>query len=411
MKLKRILLTTSFIAIALAPFSTSVYAASGQYFSMFTFTNPAELSLLLLPYKDPITGETVTQHQQLTIGEQNVWYDINYTGTSGPVTIPSLIGTGSVDSNNYYALWSLAYAARLNDKLVFGLNVGHPFQGEVTYPQDAFTRFAATKFWISNWDFSPSLAYQFDPYFSVGGGLDFQRLWGLISNVVPLRLPPAFNVSEHAFNTQVVGWGYGWHIGMLLHPLKGTFLNLFYYSNVPCGKLSGPSNLEGYPSTTSITHVTLPATTSFKVFQAFTPRWGITGRVDYTVWSTVQNIIFDNTALFNRTINLAYHFRNTWRYVLALRYAPPKWVIAVGASLNETPTRVAVSRITNAENNYPILGFDVTREITKNIKFGVNYYHSFIGKIHLNNVQNGVLTNGTTDISSDHLELRLTFLI
>lgn len=393
-------------------FSSWLDAASSQYFSDYTWQNPADYAFNVLPYKDPKSGETLTPHQQLTLGQTNIFSTINFNGVSGPMTNPftspnqPMVGY-TTSTANYNPLESLAYYLRFNPKWVFGLNVGHPFQSLTEFPEDAFTRFAITKSYYQSVDIAPGLAFQPIQWLALGVGFDALRFHAELANNIPGI--PILNIPEAAFDIKATDWGYGWHAGMTLHPAKGTFLSLVYYSSVALSDLAGAATLTGVATTHTFTEATIPSFTRLKVLQALSERWALVGQAGYTGWSSIKVITLYNTPLGD--IDLPFNYRNTWRYGAGVRYAPPGWVVLTGITFEQTPSNPIDRRLSFPEKNYYSVGFDIDHLFAKHIRAGVGYYHAFVGHVFINNNLGGIITQGDANSYGDELEFHLTFLV
>jgi long-subunit fatty acid transport protein len=388
-------------------------AASGQYFSETTYQNPAELTLFLMPGIDPKTGESVYYHQKFMAVESNLFARNEFTGLSGPVNPffdPNQPSFGTAISNNYIPIFSFAYTAKLSDQSVFNINIGHPLVAVGEYADDSFSRFSATKGIYQSWSIQPNIALKINDLVSVGIGTDFMQVDAQLTTDIPGI--PFFGIPQTTFDNKIKDWAEGWHAGVMLHPWIGTFLGFSYFSPIEFN-LTGASTLtgNGVNQTSNITGspVTFPSTERLKLYQAFSRKWGVIGRVDHTDWSYIKEIPLNNTTLGD--ISIPFNYRNTWRYGLGLRYAPRGWEFISGATYNQTPTNPRDARITGPEKNYISAGGSVEKQLNKNFRVAFAYFHAFIGNnIPIDSNASDILTQGLARANANEFEITVTLL-
>lgn len=383
--------------------STIVIASSGQYFSDSTYQNPAELMLTILPTIDPSTGKKVTHNQRIMLAATNIWFWTSFSGISGPLGATS---AGYVSANTYNPLVSLAYTGRLNNKWIFGLNIGHPIQAYSNLPSDSFIRFSGYKSDYEAVDISPSISYEINKKISLGAGFDSERLMSDLANQIP-GIPGFF--PESRFQLKTAGWGWGWHAGALYQPKLGTLLSLAYYSTIEMNHMTGESSLEGAIDAPIQSSVELPSIIRLKAEQFLNPQFGLIGRIDYTTWSTIQNVVVNNTQFGPVTIPFLYH--NTFRYGLGAVYLPSLWAFTAGLTYEETPASASAQRVTQPGIDSWSLGLDAERTLTRNLKAAIGYYHQFNNSTGINALNNGIINQGLSHTAGNEVELRMTLLL
>lgn len=386
--------------------STSALASAGRYSSEFAWNNPADIIIY-----EPNMGIDPDQfRQKLTLGEARFSNNASFTGTSGLLGLPPDSGTAA----SHTTLWigpSLNYILRLSEKLAFGFSLGHPFETSIEYPQNSLVRFNGVEFTVNSLNIAPSLAYLITPHVAVGGGFDAQQVAAKTSGM----FPAPFLLDELFLDNDLKGWGWGWHAGITARPFIGTFIGLSYTSSVR-QHLTGNSTLTSVGSGALVatsdptTPITMPSYTALKLFQALSLNWGILAEIDYTDWSTVQELLIENTAL-GVNVSSPTNFHGVYRFVGGARYAKNPWVVFAGAAYEQSPTNNVNRTITGSEINYWALGLSGEYSLTKNASFSLGYYYYPVGNVPIANTTAIASTNGTAHVTSNELEAKLKLYV
>jgi long-chain fatty acid transport protein len=277
------------------PFDMGAAQASNATTEIY---NPAGLTML----KDPqIVGS-------------DIWFQqsIEYKGnvTKVPTNTTQHGEAGTTFSANLPAVF---FSTPITDKLAVGFSYSVPYGSPTgpTYSENAIVGYSYTELLLNTQNYSGALAYQFADKWSFGAGLNYQQMNVDFKNVI--FAGPNGNLG---FNNTGSGNAWWWHAGILFVPTKATRLGFTYWSPVN-QKLEGDSTLTGAINNTSDNlkmDLHIPPTYVFSVFQALSQSWGMNITIGYTPWSTLSNVVLENSAAGSITTEGVYN--DTWRATL-----------------------------------------------------------------------------------------------
>ena len=138
---------------------------------------------------------------------------------------------------------NLYLSYKVNDRIGLGLGISAPFGLKTEYDDDWIGRFHSQSFDIQTINVNPSIAFKINDSWSVGAGLNLQRIEATYNkrNVAALdSIPGAF--FESGTTTKIKNTAYGWNIGAMFHPSEDTRIGLSYRSKIK-HKASGHSDV------------------------------------------------------------------------------------------------------------------------------------------------------------------------
>lgn len=338
------------------------------------FTNPA--------------GLTELHHQQLVATMVGVMGSTKFTGTTTTPLFPTPPETGTASSKLRGLLPSLYYAAPLSEKIVFGFGETVPFALGTNYAKDSIVRYAATRSQIAVIDVGPSLGYKINDAFSVGFGVDIQRLTFTLNHMYgpPLSFPDSEVQNTYA------GWGYGWHGGILYKVLPTTRLGLSYNS-MTMFHTSGPSTLFGSPNasfriTDQKANAALPARAQLSAYHDINPQWAVMGTLFYTNWSTLNQLTLRNVLLPNGSampITIPFEYHNTFDYSVGVNYKKDeKWLFRTGVQFMNTPSNNRDRSVVDPVGSGVIVGIGAHYQQNKTLEYDIGYAHGFLQNTDMN---------------------------
>jgi long-chain fatty acid transport protein len=115
-----------------------------QYFAGISYNNPSELFKV--------------NKDLLVAGSANSYADLGFTGSVLDFN-NFQYNSGISHSKTFTPLPYGRLAHRLNDKTVIGVDVTEPFNSNLNWGTDTFTRFANTQNYLTDVDVSPKIAY------------------------------------------------------------------------------------------------------------------------------------------------------------------------------------------------------------------------------------------------------------
>jgi long-chain fatty acid transport protein len=399
-----------FLPIFLSAFSLSSLASNFQDFSGITYSNPAELTLMV-------------QDSQLILGDLYMPEapHINFTGT---VTVPDLYGgppvvsTGNSQNTDFTHFPYGRIAKRLFKQWVIGLDVTKPFSSDIIFPSDSSVRYSVTTSAMKSTDVAPNIAYQFSgplSNLSLGAGLDYMYYSiGLNADYPSFPSPTsAFGSGSDLFITNhASNEAWGWHVGALYHLFAPTFIGLSYFSEVRQHFTGGTSTFTGFPDSDSFTTtLDLPATTNFSIMQMLSQQWSILFKIHYSQWSTLQQVVLGNMSGPSPTSVINLMYKDTWRFDLGTRYKmTPKWTVGALVGYDQTPTSDPYRTLALPGVDQYLVGALAEYKITKTAALQATYGHVFSGHAPFNNVDpnTGITTVGNASIYGNAVGLQLT---
>lgn len=463
--------------------------AAAAYDASTIFYNPAGMSFL----EDKVTN---------TFGASYILPSIQFTNRGSrtapgsPISQPTT-GENQTASNNAGFFNSsvpqfyLAY--KINNKFSVGLGINAPFGLETDWNERSVLRYNATNSRITNVNINPSASYKILDNLSIGAGfnasytqaglssaIDFglinaQFAGGVQSAVlnnaaIPAALRPTAAAAAAGATAVTVGgvtpqtrdgfvrfggegWAYGWNVGLLYEPIKGTRLGLSFrsnlnttidghsrFTNVPAyAALNAPvtaavtaalTPLAGAPTAGAIgtavgtsvgasgaslatrfvtnrpisADVDLPMTASGSFVQKVTPAFSVLGDVTWTRWSSVQQIaiIYNDLPAASPT-PLALNYKNTFKYSLGATYEAGAALFRLGVAYDNTPVESSTTRTPRLPDSDRVtIGAGLTFRVSKSVSVDLAYNHLFFQSSNINNADNaGHVAIGTFNTHAD----------
>lgn len=306
-------------------------------------------------------GMTQLQDRELSFGSTLIKPSYKFRNQGSSVS-PAATGNDGGDAGGLAALPNAYFSMALARDWYAGLGIGAPFGLTTHYDPDWVGRFHSIEFDIKTYNINPSLAWRVTDAFSLGVGLNWQRMearYERMAAVASSALPPAFwpAVQNTRVALDATSEAWGWNAGGLLKLGSGTKLGLSYRSAIK-HDLSGTlksSNQAISPDVLASASLKLPDTFIASVSQQLGPNWELLGDVSRTGWSKIDSIaiVRDSGALAGSTAQtLDAHFRDTWRVALgANQRLDDHWKLRYGVAWDQTPVRDASTRLVSLPDN------------------------------------------------------------
>ncbi|MGL6028272.1 MAG: OmpP1/FadL family transporter [Legionella sp.] len=379
---------------ALCFFSLTAQANVLQYFAGISYNNPSEL----FKVKD----------YTFLIGGTGSYADLGFTGSSLNFNTFQY-DSGQSHSRTYTLLPYGRIAKRLNEKTVIALDVTEPFNSNLNWGNDAFTRFANTQNYLLDVDISPKLSYALHPKLQIGGGLNFNFLR---NNEVNWALPTGPTTSDIMINKST-SFGLGYNLGATYIINQSNFLGLTYYSKIK-QDTTGDSRLGSRYSDAYYFNFNMPATTALSYVHIFNPTWLMSLHVFQTQWNINQYIRLYNTAapapLTNFVFNMS--FSKSYAYLAAFRNQwTPKLGLTLVGMIDDGPEKNNLRTITFPSDTQYFLGLMGDYHLTPKTSIELLYGHVFSWPGIQNSVMtdNGFIpfTTGKVNINTHVIDLKL----
>lgn len=309
-------------------------AASGENIS-FSFWNPA----LLLNAKQTslyLSGAYVVPSMDASV---TLAQDADSAG-GNDLTASS--ATRSSDSVDDAFIPSIYFAKPLSDKTVAGVSLNVPFGLSGDYGDDWAGRFHATETSIEDIALSFSLAHQVTDKLSVGASAQLHQAEVVLASAVGST--NATYGGEGDGYIEADATGYGFSLGALFEPVKGTRIGLGYRSEVEF-------DFEGdvtYSDISSVLAASLvdasvsdslvfPSVLTISLDQTLTKKLRLGLTAMQTGWGSIDELRVDFDSDQPDSV-LTLNFEDQWLYSVGLTYEySEKLVLRTGLAIDSSP--------------------------------------------------------------------------
>ncbi|MHB1946558.1 MAG: OmpP1/FadL family transporter [Gammaproteobacteria bacterium] len=343
------------------------------------FSNPAGLTLL--------------GHQQLSFSALGLSGSTRFTGTqtTPPFFIPGVGGsqTGGASSKLRAMMPNFYYAYPIRDRVVIAFGQNAPFALGTNYRDDSVVRYAATRTKIVVLDVGPSIGVKINDKWSVGLGLDINRIIFKIYHMIG----PPVSIPDAESQNNLYGWGYGWHGGVLYRPTPCTRIGLSFNSQI---MLHTSGNSEYYSpapqfvlrNTNQKSNAALPARTQLSISQEIGKRLTLMATVFYTNWSEFQQLTLKRVAIplgGTTSITIPFQYHNTFDYSIGANIqATDKWLLRTGLNFVNTPSNNHDRSVADPIGSGIMFGLGAHYQQNRCLGYDLSYGHAFFQDTHIN---------------------------
>ncbi len=278
-----------------------------------------------------------------------------------------------------YAFWDYS------PDLKFGLAANTPFGLRTSYPDQWIGRYHALHSNITNFTFSPSVAYRVNEHFSVGASWQIGYFNAVLSQAINL---PGLGLGRYDAHQSLNGnaVGFGGVIGFLYEFDQATRVGLNYRSRIRYdlhgwSTMSAPASLAAVSTTFQSSGVNVPITMPDKValgfYHEFDPRWAVMASVEWTNWSVLKELNFHYNNGRADTV-IQENWQNSWAFSVGATYtADDRAKFHIGFAYDQSAISSAnmTARLPDA-NRYAITG-GYSYKLTKNLQAIFAYGHLF----------------------------------
>jgi long-chain fatty acid transport protein len=313
----------------------STAAASSEDIS-FSYWNPA---LFLNAKKNTfyVSGAYIMPKMDVS--------NIEAKDAAGQSISGSSTNTDSVDNA---IVPSLYYAMPLSDDTVAGFSINAPFGLSGDYGDDWAGRFHATETGLQDIALSFSLAHRVNDWFSAGASVQVHKAEVTLESAVGTTVPSQGGEGLGKIEADDIGYGYS--LGVLFTPVKGTRIGVGYRSKIDFDfegdvkYTSDSPTFSGLVSAKSLVDadvsdsLTFPDILTISLEQALTPKLKLGLSVIRTGWSSMDdglNIDFDSD---QDNSKLTFGFEDQWMYSAGLTYDySKKLTLRTGIARDNSP--------------------------------------------------------------------------
>ncbi|RLP81104.1 transporter [Xanthobacter tagetidis] len=285
----------------------------------------------------------------------------------GNVGIGDIVDDGAVPATYITYAW---------DRIAVGLAVNAPFGLITDAPCNWSGRYYGCYSRIFDMNIQGSIAYKVNDWLTLGAGFNVNYIDARLSNAQILSAAPLTFGAAQVDGDSI---GYGINLGALLTLAPGTTVGLGYRSQIDQG-LSGTitplilnNPVAKLPAQAGLT---LPDQATLSLRSKLTPNFTVLGTVEWTNWSTVQELKVESIAAPDSVLNL--QWKDGWFFSGGVEYQwDPKLALRAGLAYELTPVPDATRSPRLPDTNRLWLSAGFTYAVTEKLALDVAYTHIF----------------------------------
>lgn len=344
---------------------------------------------------------------------------------NGRIPFSGLGGTGG-NAGGWAGVPNLYFSYKINERVAVGLGLSVPFGLKTEYDDDWMGRYHSQSFDIKTLNINPAVAFKLDPTFSVGVGLNIQRIEATYYKRALRETGVLGTTLDLGTKTKVKNTGVGWNIGLLYEPSEDTRIGLSYRSRIK-HKASGDTSLSldadaarrdaltmlgslppsiqaglarqlaqlsaglgQLPSSLDAkATVSLPDMVILSGYHRLNDKWEILGDVSWIGWSSIPKLEIRNSlrGVSQGLTKLDLRFKDAWRIAIGANYIlNDSWKLKAGLAWDQSPIRKAEYRPASLpDSNRYWFSLGAQYKPTDNTTIDVGYTYIKAQKSHTNN--------------------------
>jgi len=364
-------------------------------------------------------------------------------------SLPALnqpLGGNGGDAGGTNVVPNAYFALPINKQWTFGIGINAPFGLKTEYDDGWLGRYQALLSDVKTINVNPAFSFKVNDMVSIGVGANWQHLEGEFTNNVNYSAAIAQAASQAAAGGLItpaqagliVGStpgldskakvdgdddSWGWNIGILFDLSQNTRIGASYRSSIK-HTLKGNASFDNPTVTVSpalqpvvdqltagintnalynsgiTSKIELPEIANVSIFHRLSDRWDVMADVQYTGWSSIEELRFDRTtgALLSSTPE---NFDDAWRISVGANYRHnDRWMFRGGIAWDQTPV-VYVDRTPRLpDEDRWWFSFGAQYKWSKNLKVDAGFTYISADKAQI--VQNAGSTNANGLISGHY---------
>ena len=363
------------------------------------FYNPAGMSRL--------------EGKQIAIAGSMIRPSAKFSGTATPGSAP--FQTPGAFTGGDAGSWALVpnayFTMEVDPQVHIGLGINSPFGLQSEYTPNWMGRYQAIKSKLQTINLNPSISYQLNDQFSIGAGLNYQRINGELSSMT--NYPAAVYAGALAAgataaaaaataapfaNMQGVStltgsdsaWGY--NVGAIYNFTPLARIGVSYRSRIKYN-LSGAVSFANVPALMAAAlpnqairlAMTMPDSLSISGFHQVSDKWDFMADATWTGWSVFQqlNVVrMNGTSLTPPTPE---NWKDTWRVAAGASYHySDQWTARLGVAFDQSPVADQFRTVRIPDGNRTWLSVGGQYKPGKDSALDFGYAHLFVGNVPLN---------------------------
>jgi long-chain fatty acid transport protein len=332
----------------------------------------------------------------------------------------------------------IALRTRLSDQWSVGLVIYAPWGLATSYPMNSAQRYYALQTDLTTVNFTPSVAYEISPEFTIAAGAQVEYAKGKLSSAVdigtlgaslsiPGAVPGAFDGTA---KLSASSWGAGFVLGLIAHPTDDITAGISYHSTIQhhlAGDIDYTLDSAGlgnaikaatglFSNSRASADLTTPDSVNFGLRAAVAPQITALFELDWTDWEHFHQLQVISANPVQPADITAANWQSGWFSSVGLEYRPDdQWSFRTGVAYDQTPipSLTLDPRIPDADRVTLAAGVTYRASDNADIKFA--YEHLFIADRNISqnptqpgNALRGTLI-GTTQSSVNALGIQLAY--
>ena len=293
------------------------------------------------------------------------------------------LGGNGGEGGESAALPALYLVAPINRDWAFGLGIGVPFGLETRWDDGWLGRYQALQSKVETLNVNPSISWRINDQFTLGAGVSWQHIKATFTNsanysaalasaaqtaaagglITPAQAG-AFIAATPGYDSSVNISGeddaWGWNVGLMWNISPDTRVGAHYRSAIKY-EINGNINI-GNPTVTLppalapiggalvpavnaqlasggvSLNIKLPSITNVSFYTRLNPKWEVMGDVQFTDWSTIQQLAFMRTGPGRALPATPENFKDAWRVSGGASYfLDDYWKLRGGIAWDQSP--------------------------------------------------------------------------
>jgi long-chain fatty acid transport protein len=372
-------------------------------------------------YDNP-AGMTQLHGTQIEAGAVTVFPTINFHGSATHAGAPVAGNNGN--NGGRAGMAPSAYGILdLSDQWRLGVAINSPFGLQVKNNAGWYGRYLGVDSAVLSTNVNPSVAYKLNDKISLGGGVSAQWLDTTLSQAINQS---GVGAGDAMARYKGDDWGFGYNFGLLYQPLNGTKVGLTYRSKVShktTGDLAflnvSPLLAGTFKSGAASLDASLPASTTLGVTQAISPALNVSLGVQYTQWSTLQQLYVVSSAAPATTAPTRLGFSDTWFTSLGASYQwNEAWTLRGGVGWDQSPVDNFYRTVNLPDQDRYMVGIGFGYKISDALTLDAAYSHYFASHASMNSsinasdnnpISGATVIHGTYQLSLDYVAASLKY--
>lgn len=318
------------------------------------------------------------ERSELLVGvaglDVNVEFDVSSTTNDG--------GDGG-NAGYFTPSTNLSYAHKVSPDFSVGITVASCFGLGLDYDDDWVGRYYCQESSLLTLGVNPAIAYRVNEQFSIGAGVSiaYGKLYQEIA-VNNLAGRPDGKLKMDADDI-----GFGFNLGILYEPIRGTRFGLTYRSKVEL-KFKDTASAKGVlPPLDRLTgkkvdvEMTIPQAAMFSGYHQLTEKLALTANLGWQDHSAFGKQEFTIKDVDSTSLTVDKDYDDAWHYAIGAQYRILEpWLLSVGFAYDSSP-------VDDKTKNSPDLAFDrqcryacgLQYDWSEDLTIGISYEYNDLG--------------------------------